>query len=82
MCGSGQLKRTMLLNLQSLVVVQESPAEVFVGTTSSAHMKERQPLRPVSAVSHSVRHLTPLESVQVPVSPSGLPVHRARGEAR
>lgn len=80
--GSAQLKRTMLLNLQSHLVTHEVPDEVCLASTSSAHMKERQPPRPVSAVSHSVRHFVPLTSVQLPVTPSGFAVHRLRGEGR
>ena len=72
----------MLLNLQSHFVVHSAPAAPLVATTTGAHMKERQPLRPVNAVSHSVRHFVPFASTHVVFSASGLPTHRERGEGR
>lgn len=41
--------------------------------------KVRQPLRPVNAVSHSVRHLAPSVADHDPVCPSGFVVHSPRG---
>ena len=45
-------------------------------------MKLRQPLRPVAAVSHSVRHLRPSVDVHSPAWPSGLLAHRERDDSR
>lgn len=73
----------MLLNTH-LVTIEYflSPAEVRLCSTTRALIQLRQPLRPVTGVSHSVFHLRLSADVQEPLYPRGFFCHALRGEGR